>query len=187
MAGFSLDNRLRSFSFCAATIMVHIVIHATGLGIPALSAANILAIIGGGSIAGRVIIGSVADRIGNRLALIICFILLAIALVWLMVIKEVLMFYLFAAIFGLGYGGVEALKSPMTADLFGLRSHGVILGVTFLGDCIGGVVGPVLAGGIFDVTGSYKPAFLVCISASVLALMLTSLLRPTNSEGGIND
>lgn len=56
---------LCALSFCQhlgiTTIMVHIVIHATGLGIPAISAANILAIIGGASVAGRVIMGSLAD------------------------------------------------------------------------------------------------------------------------------
>jgi len=172
------------YYMCVATIMVHIVIHATGLGISALSAANILAIIGGTSIAGRVIIGSAADRIGNKVTLIICFILMSIALVWLMAIQEVWMFYLFAAIFGIGYGGVTALKSPVTAELFGLRSHGVILGVTTLSDCIGGVIGPVLAGGIFDITDSYQWAFLACAILAILGIILASALKSNVSKGG---
>lgn len=70
----------------------------------------------------------------------------------------------------------------MTAELFGLSSHGAILGVTLFSDCMGGFIGPVLAGGIFDITGSYQPAFLVCISASAIALVLASLLRPTQGH-----
>ncbi|MFC2047790.1 MFS transporter, partial [Chloroflexota bacterium] len=140
---------LSAISFChyfsPAVVMVHVVIHATGLGIAILGAANILAIIGVGGITGRVIMGVVADRIGNKLALIICFILMSLALVWLMVIKELWMFYSFAAVFGIGYGGISALRSPVTAELFGLKSHGVILGLGFLSSCIGGVIGPVLA------------------------------------------
>ena len=61
--------------FSAAAIVVHIVPHATDLGIAPLAAANILAIIGGLHIVGRIGIGSASDRIGNRLALIIIFIL----------------------------------------------------------------------------------------------------------------
>lgn len=170
------------YYLCVTIIMVHVVIHATGLGVSALGAANILSIVGGTSIAGRVVIGSIADRIGSRLALIICFILMLIALAWLLVIKEVWMFYLFAAIFGLGYGGGAALKSPLTAELFGLSSHGLILGIAYFGDCFGGVIGPVLAGGIFDITGSYQLAFIVSIAASIIALILTLLLRPTQDN-----
>lgn len=198
-SGFSLREAIRtrqlwllcgiSFSYYLAVsvIFVHVVIHATGLGIPAISAANILAIIGMASIAGRVILGSVGDRIGSRLALIISLILMATALIWLMVITEVWMFFLFAAIFGFGYGGAAALKSPMTAELFGLSSLGCLLGIAYFSDCIGGVVGPVLAGGIFDLTGSYQWAFLVCIASSVTALILASLLRPVQSQGLIQN
>jgi MFS family permease len=164
--------------FATALIMVHVVIHATGLGISALSAANILAIIGGGSLVGRITLGSVADRIGNKLALIICFILMSVALVWLTVIMEAWMFYLFAAFFGMGYGGISALKSPVIADLFGLKAHGVILGLAYFSDSVGGVIGPVLAGWIFDITGSYQWAFLISLALTIIGIMLSSLLKP---------
>ncbi|MFC1995578.1 MFS transporter [Chloroflexota bacterium] len=174
---------LCTISFCGyyatSVIMVHVVIHATGLGITALSAANILAIIGGGSLAGRIIMGIVADRVGSKLALISCFILMSIALAWLMVIKELWMFYLFAAIFGISFGGMSPLRSPVTAELFGLKAHGVILGLAYFSDCIGGVIGPVLAGWIFDMTGSYQWAFLICLALSIVGIMLSSMLRPT--------
>ena len=77
--------------------------------------------------------------------------------------------------------------SPLVADLFGLSSHGTILGVTSFSGTIGGAIGPVVAGGIFDVTGSYGPAFLVCAVVSVVGLMLILLLKPTGREGGTNE
>jgi predicted MFS family arabinose efflux permease len=67
--------------FALNPILVHIVIHATGLEISAASAAFILAIIGGAKIAGSVIMGSVADRIGNKIALIINLILMSMTLI----------------------------------------------------------------------------------------------------------
>jgi len=170
------------FWFSLSTIFVHIVIHATGLGISAANAAIILAVIGGVKIPGTLIIGSSADKIGNKLGLIICLVLISTALFWLMAARGTWMLYPFAAILGFAYGGVATLMSPVVAELFGLSSHGVILGFIFFIDCLGGAIGPVLAGRIFDITGSYQWAFLICAALSVIALILTSLLRPTHSK-----
>jgi len=165
------------------TIMVHIVIHATDLGISAASAVNILAIIGGLGVAGRIIMGSAGDRIGNKLAITICFILMSAALLWLLATKELWMFYLFAVVFGFGYGGYSPLLSLMVAELFGLSSLGVILGAVTFSITIGAAIGPTLAGRIFDITSSYQPAFLVCTGFSIIAIILALFLRPiTNVE-----
>ena len=165
---------------CVGTIMAHIVIHATGLGISAASATTILVAIGGVSIAGRVIMGGIADRIGNKLALIISFTIMSASFLWLVVAQEMWMFYLFGFAFGLAYGALAPLLSPMVAELFGLSSHGAIFGVIFLGGTIGEAAGPVVAGRIFDVTGSYQWAFLLCAAISVIGIILSLLLRPTN-------
>lgn len=172
------------FGFCVATIMVHVVPHATELGISAAIAASILAVIGGLSIVGRIVVGSVADRMGNKLPLIIDFVLMSGALFWLVVAKELWMLYLFAVIFGFAYGGVVALESPLVAELFGLSSHGVILGIIAFGFSVGGAVGPVLGGRIFDIIGSYQVDFLVCAAMAAIACILASLLRPSSREGG---
>ena len=94
------------------------------------------------------------------------------------------MLYLFVAVFGFASGGCGTLASTLVAELFGLRSHGLILGVTNLGYCIGAAVGPFLAGYIFDVTSSYYVAFLVCAAISVTGLILSALLRPIAGEEG---
>ncbi len=175
------------FAFCVHAIMVHIVPHAIDMRISAASAASILTIIGGLSIAGRVIMGGVSDRIGNKLALIICFILILIALFWLLAAKELWMLYLFAVVFGFAYGGHVPLVSPIVADLFGLRAHGLILGVVIFVGAIGAAMGPLLAGHVFDITSSYRLAFLACVALSVVGLILISQLRPTSRGGGESD
>ena len=88
------------------------------------------------------------------------------------------MLYLFAAIFGFGHGGFAASESPMVAKLFGLKAHGLILGVAVFGFTIGSSTGPVLIGYIFDVTGSYRIAFMVCAFVGIAGLVLSILLRP---------
>jgi len=175
------------FGFSLQTIMVHIVLHATELEISATIAATILTIIGMGSIAGRIMMGGAGDRICNKASIIVCFILMSVALFWLLAAKEIGIFYLFAIIFGFAYGGIAALQSPIVAELFGLDSHGVILGSITSVTTVGCSIGPVLAGRIFDVTGSYYLAFLICAIIAVIAIILSLLLRPTSSKGGTND
>jgi len=167
------------FAFLIFTIIVHIVPHAIGLGISAASAANVLAIMGMLSIGGRVIMGGAGDRIGYKQALIICLGLMSVALFWLIIAKELWMLYLLAAIFGFTSGGSEALFIPMMAKLFGLRSLGVIFGVNAFGFMIGGAIGPVLAGHIFDITGSYQLAFLVGAVVGIIGLIVLLFLKLT--------
>ncbi|MBA7706208.1 putative MFS-type transporter YhjX [subsurface metagenome] len=161
--------------FCRYSIIVHIVPHATELGISASSAANILATIGGLSIVGRMVLGTIADRFGNKQVFIISFILMLMALLWLTPAIEAWMLYLFAAVFGLALGA-SAAASPLVAELFGLSSHGLILGIMSLGLTIGAAMGSFMAGYIFDVAGSYQVAFLVCAAISVFGLILAALL-----------
>ena len=74
--------------FCMFAISVHIVPHATDLGISATAAANILATTGGLAIIGRVLMGSAADRIGSRQALAIGYVLMSAALFWVVPAKR---------------------------------------------------------------------------------------------------
>jgi predicted MFS family arabinose efflux permease len=164
--------------FSVYTVMAHIVPHATDLGISYITAANILTTIGGLSIAGRVVLGNAADRFGNRQVFIIGFILLASALFWLVPAKEVWGLYLFAVVFGFAFGCAVS-ESPLVAELFGLSSHGLILGViNCIGFTFGAAVGPFIAGYIFDINNSYQLAFTICAAMSVVGLILTVLLKP---------
>jgi len=167
------------FGFCFYTIMTHIALHAIDLGISPITAANILATIGGLSIAGRLVLGSAADRFGNRQVFIIGFILMAAALFWLVPAEELWALYLFVVVFGFALGGCATSESPLVAGLFGLSSHGLILGViNLLGFTFGAAVGPLIAGYIFDINNSYQLAFIVCAAVSVVGLILTVLLTP---------
>lgn len=175
------------FGFILYTIMVHIVPHAIDLGISPIIAANIIVIIGGVNAVGRIIIGYSSDRIGVKPSLLISFILMGIALLWVMVAKEVWMFYLFAIIFGFGYGGLATLTSMVTAELFGLRSLGAIVGVVMFSFTLGGAIGPLLAGSIFDISGSYKPAFLASVAVSAAGIILSSVLKPITSTKEVGE
>ena len=175
------------FTFAVSTIMVHIVVHAIGLGISAIVGGNIIAIIGGTSVVGRLTLGTLGDRMGNKRILMISFLMISAALFWLLAAKEIQMLYLFAAIFGFAYGGLFAIEPPLTAELFGLRSHGVLLGVMEFFMATGTAVGPVLVGWLFDITESYNPGFIICGILAIVGFILASLVRPTSIRGGGND
>jgi MFS family permease len=168
--------------FSLQAILVHIVPHATDLKISAINAANILATIGGVSVIGRFLLGSAGDRIGNRQVFIIGFALMAASLLWLVSATEVWALFLFAAVFGFAIGGCVTSPPTLVAKLFGLNSHGLILGFTSLGFCLGGAAGPFVAGYIFDMTNSYQNFFVICAAVSVIGLILTVLLTPIKTR-----
>jgi len=174
------------FGLCLYAILVHIVPHATDLGISAAAAANILAAIGGASVVGRVLFGNIADRIGNRKVYIICFILMSASLFWLMTAAAVWTFYIFAIAFGLAWSGLITSMSPIVAWLFGLRSHGLILGMVNTGFGFGCAAGPIMAGYIFDSTTRYQAAFLICAIIGIVGLILSALLTPIGGESSSN-
>ena len=93
------------------------------------------------------------------------------------------MLYLFAAVFGFGRGGMQATASPLAADLFGLRSHGLIYGFLSLSYTAGAAVSPFLAGDIFDDTGSYQVAFLTCAAVGIVGIAMAIMLGPTKKSG----
>ncbi|MBA7626986.1 L-lactate transporter [subsurface metagenome] len=194
--GFSLREAMASwqlwvlfailfcFGYCLHTIIAHIANYATDMEISATVAAGILAVIGGLSILGRIATGSITDRIGSKSPLIVNLILMSGALFWLVVTGELWMLYLFAVIFGFAYGGLAAMESPIVAELFGLSSHGVVMGVASFGFTAGGAVGPLVAGRIFDMLGSYQIAFLICALVGISGIILAWVLRPPVGKGG---
>jgi MFS family permease len=192
-AGFSLKQAVHTrqlwvisamffcFGFSVFSSLVHIVPHATDLGISAAGGASILATMGAVGIIGNVVLGTTADRIGNRQVYVISFILMSAALFWLLRATGMWMLFVFAAVLGLARGGMGASQSPLVVDFFGLSSHGLIFGVASLFYTVGAAIGPFLSGYLFDATGSYNSGLLVCAALSIVGIALTAFLRPVKT------
>jgi predicted MFS family arabinose efflux permease len=153
-------------------LMVHIVPYATGQGISPVSAASIVSVIGGASIFGRLIIGGIGDKVKVKPLLTGISVVLAISLIWLELAREMPEFIAIGIIFGLGYGGFSTLQSLVAVEMFGLSTLGVILGNFIFSVCIGGSLGPVITGFVFDRTSSYPTAFLPGTITSVISLIM---------------
>ena len=188
-AGFSLKDAAHTRAFwlllaiiifwstCVQMAMMYIYPHATDLSIPGVVAANFLSVIGISSIIGRLVMGAVSDRLGGKRTLVICLILQALAMFWLLRATDIWMLYLFAAAFGFAYGGCVPLLPVIAGEIFELKSIGAIVGVQMLGVAIGGAIGPLLGGYVFDVTASYYFAFMVSGMCTIIALILLAFIR----------
>ena len=188
--GFSLQEVIRtrqfwiisliglSNAFGVQTIMVHLVAHATDINISSTAAATLLSVIGIVSIGSKVIMGAVGDKFGYRKIIIMVFILMSSSFVWLSFASELWTLYLFAVVLGFNYGAYSGVHSPLVAKFFGLKEHGAILGLTLFALNFGGAVGPLAAGQIFDISGSYSWAFALCAILGLASLAMAVIMKP---------
>jgi MFS family permease len=163
-------------------VNTHLVPFAIEAGIPKAAAAGALGLVGGISIAGRIVVPSFSDRIGWKPLLATCASALAMLVLWLSGAKSLWMLYVFVVAYGVFYGGESATVPGLTGYLFGTRSLAEIIGLTTALGMIGGIMGPILGGFIFDRTGSYQIALLIAASCYAIAAMLTLGIRPPHKS-----
>jgi MFS family permease len=165
------------FGFCHLTTVVHIVPYAIDRGISPESASIILASLNGAMTVGSIVVGLIADRVGTRRAYVTCICLLFTVVFLLLPIASPWLLSLFVMIMALGAGGVAVMESSLTAELFGLKSHGAILGCIVFSFTLGGSLGPFVGGSVFDSTGSYRWVFTMCGALLVVAIVLAVVLN----------
>lgn len=157
-------------------VFVHVVPYAVDMGNSLMDAAIILALIGGTTIPGRLLVGRVSDTIGRKAPAIACAVLQVGALLWLMWAQELWMLYVFAIAFGFLWGGFGVLTTALIGDVFGMRSIGAIMGMMSAGWALGAASGPAIGGYIFDVSGTYFMAFAAGAVAILIAALLVALV-----------
>jgi MFS family permease len=170
------------FSVFSMSYNVHIVPDAINAGMPPTSAARILALTGALMLAGRIVLGTIADRTGNKPIFIFCFILSTCGFRLISFIQAHWVFFVLAVMIGFSQGGVGSSQSPLIASLFGLRSHGLIFGFLGFGATFGAAMGPLLTGFLFDLTGGYYWALLMCAVASLISLGFAFFIRPEEAQ-----
>ena len=171
------------FGFNRSTFLAHIAAHVQDLGFSLADGANVLAACTGASIIGRIGMGRAADMIGNRLALTIGYAATTIVLIWGLVAEDLWGLFLFALVFGFGWGTQAVLRFAVTAEAFGLVSLGVVMGVLMLAEASAAGLGTYFGGYVFDVIGSYQPIFFMGIALSSIAMLLVWLLKPATKRG----
>lgn len=150
---------------------LQLVAYLTDIGYSSAAAARVLSAYSLVAIFGKLIMGAVTDKFGEKIGSIyacvagiltfVCFIFAAngAALIGLIV------FY------GLGVGITSVLPTLLTAKIFGNRDYGPIYGMVVSTNRLGGVVGNVGVSLLFDITGNYSIIWPACVAAMVLTLV----------------
>ncbi len=173
------------------TPFAHLAPYARDQGFSDGFGALLVGLIGVGSTAGRLLLGGSADRVGRRFALGATFIAMGVALASWLAATEQWSLALFALFFGAAYGGFVALVPALTADYFGGRSMGAILGWLYTAAALGALLGPVLAGAVYDARDSYALPILLGVAMNGVAAgciwLLPSARRWQSDEAGKDD
>jgi len=170
-----------TFMLTIFMVMTHLVNYAKDMGMPPTNAALLMTIIGGVSIFGKISTGSLADKIGTKKIMFTCAIMLACLLLWLATTMNARMFYIFAVVYGVAYGGMATMMYVLIPENFGVTHMGKIFGFVGFGGAVGGVIGPWLAGYVFDTTGSYSVAFIIGAGSTIVMAVLILLIGKTRS------
>ncbi|GJM16181.1 MAG: MFS transporter [Thermodesulfobacteriota bacterium] len=145
------------------------------LKISALAAAGPPAAIGLGSIIGRTVLTALlAEVLEYRKVLLVCLLAQGSSIILLLVFDDaadIWAFYLFGLLFGFFYSACVPIFPTLLARFYGLRSLGTIYGIFGTSYSIAAIGAPVLAGYVFDITGSYFYPFLFAIICCYLAAL----------------
>ena len=171
------------YPFATQMVLVHLKAYAIDFSIAEMSAASAIGFIGGASIFGRVAMGILSDRIGTKVSFFISFLLMAVMMLWLMEVRLPWQLYLFSIIFGFGYGGCIPLFPAAIGDWFGEKSYGSILGMLTIPLGVGGAIGPLLAGYVSDITGSYDIAIITAAVGLFIATVCSLVMKAPRSPG----
>ena len=148
---------------------VHLPGYAERIGVDEVAAAALVGVIGGASIAGRLVLGAVAARTGVVRAFRGCFLAMGGSFALWLVGGSYWVLVAFAVVLGLGYGGFVAIGPAVVAERFGTPRLGGLLGVLYTSVGIGSAFGAPLAGATIDASGSYVPAVAGCLVLGLVA------------------
>ncbi len=161
-------------------VSLHQLAFAADVGFDTLHAASILGMGSFLSVAGTIFTGTISDYIGREVSAIFAYgisIIGVIAALFISSADQTWLLWVHACFFGLTWGARGPMITAKTADLFQGRHLGAILGVISIGTGIGAAVGAWASGLIFDLSGSYRLAFILSIASYLAGCVAFWFLR----------
>jgi MFS family permease len=128
------------------------------------------------SIAGRLVMGWLADRMARKHVMLLIYALIAGSIPLLFLGQSRSALYGFAVVFGLGLGGEYMIIPLMAAELFGVKVLGRLLGVILTADGVAEATAPMVVGYLRDTSGSYRLGFIVLIAIALAGTVAIGLL-----------
>jgi MFS family permease len=172
------DSRFQMLALCHGTAVmaslmafVHQVPYAIDTGIEKIAAASSLGAVGFAGLAGQFFFGWVSDRIADpKYSAALGYAVMAVGMILLLQTRTVEMLIVYAMVFGFGYGCLGPLLPIIAADRFGRQTMGAVFGLLiFFVVGVGGALGPLLGGLVYDLTGSYRWAWLFNLGLLIAA------------------
>ncbi|PYN46903.1 MAG: hypothetical protein DME00_17515 [Candidatus Rokuibacteriota bacterium] len=167
-------------------VSLHQLAFAVDAGFDKLYAASVLGFGAFLAVGGTIVTGTVSDYIGRELSAILAYAVSIVGVICALFItgpQHAWLLWLHACFFGLTWGARGPTITAKTADLFPGPNLGTILGVITVGTGIGSAVGAWGAGWIFDVSGSYRLAFLASIASYLVGcIAFWALRRPPTRQ-----
>ena len=162
-------------------VQVHQTRYLVEIGFSPTDAAWALGLVSLAGIPGQIALGHLSDRIGREWVWTVGSLGFALCYVSLLLLPHAptpTLLYLMVASQGmLGYG-LTSVIGAIPAEIFQGRHYGTIFGTLMLASIVGGAAGPWVTGALYDVTGSYAPAFSLAIGSSLLSALAIWLAAP---------
>jgi sugar phosphate permease len=149
--------------------------------------ANIISLILGASIIGRLLMGWLADKIPKKYVMILIYALVAGSIPLLYLASSPGIMYLFAFIFGMGLGGDYMIIPLMAAELFGVKVMGRIMGLILTFDGLSEAFCPMMVGWLRDKGGSYTNGFAALMVLGIIGIVTVSLLPSTKKLRALSE
>jgi len=131
-------------------------------------AANVLSLVLAFSLAGRLLMGWLADRFAKKHVMLLTYLLVAAGIPFLFLGTTRFVLYVSAAIFGIGLGGDYMIIPLMTAEVFGTEILGRLLGVILTAGGVAEGAAPWVTGRLRDATGSYSASCFLLVGIALL-------------------
>ena len=165
-------------SCCVAMSMpqVHIVAYCGDLGFGAARGAEMLSLMLGMGVVSRLVSGWVSDRIGGLRTLLLGAVLQGIALLLFLPSDGLVSLYVVSGLFGLFQGGIVPAYPLIVREYFPPQEAGARVGTVLMATLLGMALGGWMSGAVFDLTGSYRAAFLNGIAWNLLNLTIVATL-----------
>jgi len=163
---------------CVAMSMpqVHIVAYCGELGFGAARGAEMLSLMLGFGIVSRLLSGWISDHIGGLRTLILGSVLQGIALLLFLPFDGLTSLYVVSAMFGLFQGGIVPAYALIVREYFDPREAGTRVSIVLTATLVGMALGGWISGVVFDMTGSYRAAFINGVAFNLLNLSIAAWL-----------
>jgi MFS family permease len=160
------------------SFIAHGVAHLKDLGHPPAVAALSLGFISLSSIAGRLLAGTLGDRIEPRYIWSVSLLLCLTGILVVIKATSLMQIYLYAILLGIGYGAVYLCWLTMTSNYFGANAFASIMGMQAPFVTLIGAITPFLVGLAYDYQGNYSTAFMVMAALTFLGVFLILFAKP---------